>query len=191
MLRLLDLLDGIAGDAVLSDRLALKGGTALNVFYFNLDRLSIDIDLNYIGALERAAMERERTDVDAAIRRLLASQGYDHRFHSREHAGGKWLSRLESALGGSATLELDVNYMTRQPLFGATRMASRAIGDFQVNEVLVLDLHEIVAGKITALFDRCAARDLFDARRILSNGRLNWPWVLARDTIGETCLFMP
>ena len=179
VLRLLDLLDGIAGDAVLSDRLALKGGTALNVFYFNLDRLSIDIDLNYIGALERAAMERERTDVDAAIRRLLASHGYDLRFHPREHAGGKWLSRFESTLGGSATLELDVNYMARQPLFGATRMASRPIGDFQVNEVLVLDLHEIVAGKITALFDRCAARDLFDARRILSNERLNWRWIKA------------
>jgi len=28
-----------------------------------------------------------------------------------------------SALGGNATLEPDVNYMVRQPLFGTTRMA--------------------------------------------------------------------
>ena len=40
VLRLLELLDEIAQDAVLSQRLALKGGTALNVFYLNLDRLS-------------------------------------------------------------------------------------------------------------------------------------------------------
>ena len=38
VLRLLELLDEIAQDPVLSQRLALKGGTALNVFYLDLDR---------------------------------------------------------------------------------------------------------------------------------------------------------
>ena len=45
------------GDPILTERLALKGGTALNVFNLALDRLSVDIDLNYIGALDLAAME--------------------------------------------------------------------------------------------------------------------------------------
>ena len=76
VLRLLELLDEIAQDPVLSQRLVLKGGTALNVFYLNLDRLSVDIDLNYAGALDLAAMEREHSKVDAAIHRLLASHGY-------------------------------------------------------------------------------------------------------------------
>ena len=62
VLRLLELLDEIAQDPVLSQRLALKGGTALNVFYLDLDRLSVDIDLNYVGALDLAARERERAD---------------------------------------------------------------------------------------------------------------------------------
>ena len=79
VLRLLELLDEIAQDPVLSQRLALKGGTALNVFYLDLDRLSVDIDLNYIGALDLAAMERERPEVDAAIDRLFASHGYSVR----------------------------------------------------------------------------------------------------------------
>ena len=63
VLRLLELLDEIAQDPVLSQRLALKGGTALDVFYLDLDRLSVDIDLNYVGALDLAAMERERLEV--------------------------------------------------------------------------------------------------------------------------------
>ena len=37
VLRLLDLLDEIAGDPMLSERLVLKGGTALNVFHLDLD----------------------------------------------------------------------------------------------------------------------------------------------------------
>jgi hypothetical protein len=54
VLRLLDVPREIAGDELLADRLVLKGGTALNVFHLRLDRLSIDIDLNYVGALDRA-----------------------------------------------------------------------------------------------------------------------------------------
>ena len=180
VLRLLDLLRGIAEDQFLSERLALIGGTALNVFYLDLDRLSVDIDLNYIGALDRKTMESERSDVDAAIKRLLESQGYELRFQPyMKHAGGKWPSRFASALGGNASLELDVNYVARQPLFGTKRMSSRPLGGFRADGVLVLDLHEIVAGKLTALFDRCAARDLFDARRILSIENLNWRWIKA------------
>ena len=174
VLRLLDLLQEIARDRILSDRLVLKGGTALNLFHLGLDRLSVDIDLNYVGTLDRAAMETERPTVDAALDRLLASQGYGVRRRPDEHAGGKWLARYASALGGNATLELDMNYMARQPLFGMARMESLPLGDVRASDVLVLDLHEIVAGKLVALVDRHAARDLFDARRILSVEGLDW-----------------
>ena len=177
VLRLLDLLQEIARDPALSNRLALKGGTALNLFHLGLDRLSVDIDLNYIGALDRTTMETERPVVDAALERLLVSHGYGVRRKPEEHAGGKWLARYTSALGGSATLEIDVNYMARQPLFGMARMGSLPLGDIQVKDVLVLDLHEIVAGKLVALVDRHAARDLFDARRILSIDGLDWNWI--------------
>lgn len=179
VLRLLDLLQEIAGDPTLSDRLVLKGGTALNLFHLGLDRLSVDIDLNYVGALDRAVMETERPVVDAALNRLLVSQGYGIRRQPDEHAGGKWIGRYASALGGNATLEVDVNYMARQPLFGATRMESVPLGDMRASNVLVLDIHEIVAGKLVALFDRHAARDLFDARRILSIDGLDWTRIKA------------
>jgi predicted nucleotidyltransferase component of viral defense system len=46
VMRLLDVLQEIAGDELLTDRLVLKGGTALNVFHLGLARLSVDIDLN-------------------------------------------------------------------------------------------------------------------------------------------------
>lgn len=119
-------------------------------------------------------METERPTVDAALDRLLASQGYGVRRKPDEHAGGKWLVRFTSALGGNATLEVDVNYMARQPLFGMARMESLPQGDMRAREVLVLDLHEIVAGELVTLVDRHAARDLFDARRILAIDKLDW-----------------
>ena len=42
----------------------------------------------------------------------------------------------------------------------AFRMESRPLGEMRATNVLVLDLQEIVAGKLVALVDRHAARDL-------------------------------
>lgn len=177
VLRLLDLLQEIAADEILGERLALKGGTALNVFHLALDRLSVDIDVNYVGALDRAAMLAERPVVEDALNRLLAAQGYQMRRQPEEHAGGKWIARHASALGGQSAIEIDINFMMRQPLFGVTRMNSVRLGDREASGVAVLDLHEIIAGKLVALLDRRAARDLFDAGRIVAMEGLNWRWI--------------
>ena len=59
VLRLLNLLQEIAKNKVLSARRIRKGGMALNLFHLGLDCLSVDIDLNCVGALDRAAMETE------------------------------------------------------------------------------------------------------------------------------------
>ena len=178
-LRHIDLLQEFSRDAVLSDRLALKGGTALNHFYLAAERLSVDIDLNFVGSLSRESMISERPEVEAALRSLLSSQGYNVRRLPDSHAGGKWVLRYSSVLGFGGTLSLDLNYMARQPLFGTERMSSHPLGDIQVDGVLVLDIHEIIAGKIVALIARNAARDLFDARRILSVNGLDWGWIKA------------
>ena len=45
--RLADVLEFINESDYLRDRLALKGGTAINLTVFDLPRLSVDIDLDY------------------------------------------------------------------------------------------------------------------------------------------------
>lgn len=167
--RLLGLLQAIAGDAFLGSRLALKGGTALNAFHLDLPRLSVDIDLNYVGALDRETMLAEKPAVETGLQRLLVEHGYALARRPTEHAGGKWRTRFASALGGgNASLEVDVGYMARQPLFGVAAMPSAALGDFQARDIPVVDVHEVVAGKLVALADRGMPRDLFDARSILA-----------------------
>jgi predicted nucleotidyltransferase component of viral defense system len=179
VIRLLDLLAEIFADPVLKDRVALKGGTALNVFYLKLDRLSVDIDLNYIGALDREQMLAERDEVQGALAQVLEAQGYGLRRQPEAHGGGKWIARYDSALGAGASLEVDLNFMMREPLFGVRRVPSVALGERPPSEALLVDLHEVVAGKLVALIDRNAARDLFDARRILDLEGLDWRLIRA------------
>ena len=65
---LLRLLEGFQAHPFLKGRLALKGGTALNLFEFNVPRLSVDIDLNYIGAIDLEKMQAERPKIEQALK---------------------------------------------------------------------------------------------------------------------------
>ena len=63
VIRLLDVLAFIDSDLDPShEKLVLKGGTAINLMITNLARLSVDIDLDYIGSLDKEKMGiEERT----------------------------------------------------------------------------------------------------------------------------------
>ncbi|MCY4369504.1 MAG: nucleotidyl transferase AbiEii/AbiGii toxin family protein [bacterium] len=73
--RLLALADDIAAHPYLASRLALTGGTALNMFVLAAPRLSFDLDYNYVGAGDRATMKAERPAVEAALANAFADHG--------------------------------------------------------------------------------------------------------------------
>jgi len=149
-------------------KLALKGGTALNLFIFNAPRLSVDIDLNFIGAEDLEEMLAERPKIEKAMQSVFNRQGFTVRRIPQEHAGGKWSLRYESSLGKGGNLEVDLNLMYRVPLWNISFMDSHTVGSWKAFGVPVLDIHELAAGKLAALFARKKARDLFDSHKILS-----------------------
>jgi predicted nucleotidyltransferase component of viral defense system len=73
VLRLRELLTEFQKHSFLGGSLVLKGGTALNLFYLGLTRLSVDIDLNYIAHLEREAMLAERSEIVKAVEQVSAA----------------------------------------------------------------------------------------------------------------------
>lgn len=161
-IRLLYLLEAIRDDQFLRSRLVLKGGTALNLFIMQLPRLSVDIDLNYIGSPEREVMLEERPLVERTLQAICGREGFRVRRIPSDHAGGKWLLRFDSTLGRGSSLELDINFLLRIPLWDPAIIDSQDLGDHQVIGIAVLDKHELMAGKAVALLSRRAARDLFD-----------------------------
>jgi len=172
-IHLLGLLEALQSHPYLKPRLALKGGTALNLFIFDLPRLSVDIDLNYVGAQDREVMLGERPQVDTAIRAVCDREGYQVQRAPDEHAGGKWQLRYDGALGQGGSVEVDLNYMLRVPLWPIVALNSAQLGSYAARQIRVVDLHEIAAGKLCALLSRQAARDLFDCHRLLTSGRLD------------------
>jgi len=172
---LLRLLEALFRHPFLKNRLVLKGGTALNLFLADLPRLSIDLDLNYVGSPKREVMRAERPKVEEAIRAVCEREGFTIRRlpSEEEHAGGKWSLRYESALGTGGNLAVDLNYMYRVPLWPPGTRDSQTLGTVQSLGIPVLDLHELAAGKLVALLSRKASRDLFDVHLLLTSLELN------------------
>ena len=165
--QLLGLLNAIRSHPFLRDRLALKGGTALNLFVFDIPRLSVDIDLNYVGAESRSAMLEDRPRLEEALQAVFGREDFTVRRMPSEHAGGKWSLRYPTAAGQTGRIDVDVNYMYRVPLWLVRHMDSHRLGSWQATRIPVLDIHELAAGKLAALLSRHRARDLFDCRQLL------------------------
>ncbi len=168
VLHLLNLLTTLNSHPFLKGKWVLKGGTALNLFVLDLPRLSIDIDLNYIGALDREEMLTDRPKAEQAAQAVFSREGFIIKRAPDEHAGGKWRLSYESFTGQSGNLEVDLNFMFRRPLWDTRHADSPPFGDFQAKSIPVLDLHELAAGKLAALLARRQARDLFDCHRLLN-----------------------
>jgi predicted nucleotidyltransferase component of viral defense system len=180
LMRLLELLNG---HPYLKNRLVLKGGTALNLFEFDLPRLSVDIDVNYIGSADLETMKAERPKIEQAITDVCNRAEITVERRATEHAGGKWQLRYPSALGGGGNLQLDINFMLRVPLWPVVLKDSRKVGEFQVRQIPVLDITELAAAKLVALLARHVARDLFDAhqlftKKVLDEARLRLAFVV-------------
>lgn len=172
-LRLLALLDALRSHPFLRSRIALKGGTALNLFVFDVPRLSVDIDLNYIGAIDRELMAIERPKVEQAVGAVCGREGLRVARVPVEHAGGKWRLTYVSASGQPGNLELDINFLLRTPLWPVRPFNSRPVGFYRAKEVPILELHELAGGKLAALLARTASRDLFDTCELLRRDDLD------------------
>ncbi len=167
VIRLLDLLTQISEDAYLEKRLVLKGGTALNLFIFDVPRLSVDIDLNYIGSIDREKMLAEKPVLEGLLKGICERSGFNVRRQPEDYAGGKWILNYTSAMGGGGNLELDLNYLFRVNFCPVMKRNSKKVGSYQAKQISVLDTKELTAGKLAALLTRTASRDLFDAAKLL------------------------
>jgi predicted nucleotidyltransferase component of viral defense system len=152
---------------------ALKGGTAINLFYRDLPRLSVDIDLVYLPQQERPeALAGIDVGLKAIQLELSKRPGYRVSNILLPKGAGDIRIVVETA---EATIKIEVNPVLRETVFPTQlRKVSETVEQqFGFGEMAVLDFNEIYAGKLCAALDRQHPRDLFDVRQLLQNEGLN------------------
>jgi predicted nucleotidyltransferase component of viral defense system len=162
VVRLGDIAADISRHPFLGKALALKGGTALNLCLGQPRRLSVDLDFNYIGHLEREKMLADRPRVEDALVQLAGRKAYRIQKSADAFAGRKLYLIYRSVTGRDDRIEVDLNFLFRMPVAGTTMRQMWQPGELERPVVHIVSLQEIVMGKLLAYLDRSAVRDAWD-----------------------------
>lgn len=165
-----DLLITVMGYMPWDQCFALKGGTALNLFYADMPRLSVDIDLVYLPLNSR---EEALTQMKSAL------TGYKEKFNKSglqaqmtEGSGDNPVGKLVVSRGRAA-IKIEPNTVMRGTFYPVETKAlsSEASAYFQQEvDVTCLGFLELMAGKLVAMLDRQHPRDIFDMMHFLKSG---------------------
>jgi len=137
----------------------------LNLFYLDLARLSVDIDLNYTGQVEREGMLTERPLIVRAIEQICSALGYQVRRGTDDHALVTLTLGFQNHAGRPDHIQVEVNFLYRVCAQPAGVRAARRFDDEAECSFPVLSAEELLAGKLAAMIDRQHPRDLYDLYR--------------------------
>jgi predicted nucleotidyltransferase component of viral defense system len=171
VLRLRLILEYINSQEYLQQHLLLKGGTAINLTVFNLPRLSVDIDLDFVPNIIRDEMKEERDKLTRILTGYMSEQGYILSDASRfSHSLDALYYNYVNAAGNKDMIKIEINYSLRSHIFPAENrvFVTEAFGELiNIRTVAVM---EIFAAKANALISRAAARDLYDFCNMIDMG---------------------
>lgn len=163
VLRLCEILRFISSSEWMKNRLALKGGTAINLLFFNLPRLSVDIDLDFCSDADKEEMFSDRETIQDKLLKYMTASGYILSPKSKTyHSLHSYVFEYTNAGGMKDNIKIEINYSLRShvmPTKIITMPDEIVPGGFEVNTVSPI---EIYATKTVALLTRGAARDLYD-----------------------------
>ena len=171
VLRLYDILEYIRQSKI-KDMLALKGGTAINLWLLNLPRLSVDIDLDFTIDCSREEMMSYREQIRKIITGYMNDEGYVLSDRS------KFVHSLDSFVYGYATLsnsrdvlKIEINYSDRVHIYDPVEdKSSAALG--RIINVRRLADNELIGSKVNALIVRTTPRDIYDVYTLLNAGMI-------------------
>ena len=156
----------MAQHPLLGTALALKGGTALNLAFGQPTRLSVDLDFNYIAKSDRQAMLDARPGIESASVDLARRMGYRVQQSSSEFAGRKIYLNYRSVLGSDDRIEIDLNYLMRSPVGALVRRPLWQPDGLDWPTATLVNPIELAIGKMLALLDRGAVRDVWDVANL-------------------------
>jgi predicted nucleotidyltransferase component of viral defense system len=155
------------------DDFALHGGTAINLFYHNMPRLSVDIDLTYIPFNDR---EKDLRDIGVLLENLSARlkriiPGISIKSSHPEKDEVKLFCRLTNS-----EVKIEVNTINRGLMDDPQIMTLCNAAQQKFNswcEMKIVPIGQLFGGKIVAALDRQHPRDIFDIKKLLEKGNLD------------------
>ena len=147
---------------------ALKGGTAINLFFRNFPRLSVDIDLAYLPIKGRNESLAEINDALDRISSAVEDGILDAK--TLLNKGGGNATRF-SVFMNDIAIKIEVSPTARGVVHDtAMRRISKVVeAKFGLAEILTVSFEDLFGGKLNAALDRQHPRDLYDVKLLYEN----------------------
>ena len=133
------------------------------MIFFDLPRLSVDIDLDYSKDIPREDMLEERGQIRNHIQKYMTAAGYTLSPKSKDyHALDSLVYEYMNVGGVKDNLKIEINYMLRCHVMPVSRRKVNLPWNEERLTVLSVEPLEIFPAKTVALLNRAAPRDLYD-----------------------------
>ncbi|MDX9694223.1 MAG: nucleotidyl transferase AbiEii/AbiGii toxin family protein [Bacteroidales bacterium] len=147
--------------------IALHGGTAINLFYFDIPRLSVDIDLTFLPFSTR---DKDLEQIVTILKRLRSQllktiSGINIKEPRADEEEYKLFCSLNNT-----EIKIEVNTINRGIYQKADILPLSSAAQERYNmfcEMPIVSLGQLFGGKIVAALDRQHPRDLFDVKKML------------------------
>lgn len=154
------------------DDFVLKGGTAINLFYRDFPRISVDIDLTYTRILSR---DETIQKMNAGLEKLaehIAKRVPTAKIQKRYAQNNEYILKL-NVIGENAIIKIEPNFVLRGTIHSTeyltvSQRVTEEFGEY-IDEIPIASFNDVFAGKLCAALDRQHPRDLFDVKLLLEN----------------------
>lgn len=155
-------------------QLAIKGGTAINLFMRNMPRLSVDIDLTYLPLEDRDTSLKAIAEILLAIKHNIENKYLDIKGYVKRTSD----SQIKQIVfvDQKTQVKVEINHILRGALYQPITLdlCDQAQQQFVTFvEANILSFEDVYAGKICASLDRQHPRDLFDIKILLESEGIN------------------
>lgn len=182
VLRLSEILKFLNSDTILKDKLALKGGTAINLTAVELPRLSVDIDLDYTINSGREELLEIKEIFKKRLTDYMWQEGYSIAEVRDSFALMSIVFNYTNTAGNRDNIKVEINFLDRCHILPLEKKKIFTKGIVDNFEVLTLNTTELYASKINALLSRGTPRDLYDVNAMIEHN------VIANTDILRKCL---
>ena len=170
VLRLVEILKFLNNDNVFKEKLALKGGTAINLTAVELPRLSVDIDLDFAINLNKEKIVEVKEKLEKRIIDYMLQEGYFLSVNSKKHyALQSFVFSYINNAGNRDNIKIEINFMDRCHILPLEIQRLKSKGILEAVEILCLNVTELYASKINALISRATPRDLYDVYAMIDS----------------------
>lgn len=147
---------------IFRENFAIFGGTAINAIYQKWPRLSVDLDIQYIGKKTKDEMNDIREQVNKVLENTFVKLNYEMK--ETRKTGGTYSYKIKYTMRNKHEddIKLDINFLNRVSILPLVKKKFHSpLGD-ESFETLTFQKEELYSRKFIALTERTASRDIYD-----------------------------